>query len=90
MTAAAQARGEIVTCGSVRHWDTVDGVGAVSIAGAGNPRPGIQTVRVNCDVSRPMASRFVQNLRRGHYELGVDASPALRIADAFTELAQAI
>jgi transposase, IS6 family len=32
---------------------------------------------------------FVQNLRRGHYELGVDALPALRVA-AFTELAQAI
>jgi len=30
---------------------------------------------------------FVQNLRRGHYELEVDASPALRVAAAFTELA---
>jgi len=33
---------------------------------------------------------FVQNLRRGHYELALDASPALRLATAFTELAQAI
>jgi transposase-like protein len=33
---------------------------------------------------------FMQNLRRGHYELGVDALPALRVAAAFTELAQAI
>jgi transposase-like protein len=33
---------------------------------------------------------FVQNLRRGHYELGVDAHPALRLHAAFTELAQAI
>jgi hypothetical protein len=33
---------------------------------------------------------FVQNLRRGHYELEVDARPALRIAAAFTELAQGI
>jgi hypothetical protein len=33
---------------------------------------------------------FVQNLRRGHYELGFDARPALRVAAAFTELAQAI
>ena len=33
---------------------------------------------------------FMQNLRRGHYELGLDAPPALRIAAAFTELAQAI
>jgi hypothetical protein len=33
---------------------------------------------------------FVQSLRRGHYELGVDACPALRVPVAFTELAQAI
>jgi transposase, IS6 family len=33
---------------------------------------------------------FVQNLRRGHYEVGVDAHSELRLAAAFTELAQAI
>ncbi|MET8367662.1 IS6 family transposase [Micromonospora sp. NPDC005194] len=33
---------------------------------------------------------FMQNLRRGHYELAVDAPPTLRVAAAFTELAQAI
>jgi hypothetical protein len=33
---------------------------------------------------------FMQNLRRGHYELGLDAPPALRISDAFTELARAV
>ena len=33
---------------------------------------------------------FLHNLRRGHYEVGVDACPALRVAAAFTELAQAI
>jgi transposase-like protein len=33
---------------------------------------------------------LVQNLRRGHYELGLDAPPALRVAAAFTELAMAI
>jgi hypothetical protein len=33
---------------------------------------------------------FVQNLRRAHYDLGVDARPALRVAAAFTELAEAI
>jgi transposase-like protein len=33
---------------------------------------------------------FLQNLRRGHYELAIDAPPALRVATAFTELAQAI
>ena len=31
---------------------------------------------------------FMQNLRRGHYELAADARPALRVAAAFTELAK--
>jgi hypothetical protein len=30
---------------------------------------------------------FIQNLRRGHYELGVDALPGMTIAVAFDELA---
>jgi IS6 family transposase len=29
---------------------------------------------------------FIQNVRRGHYELGVDAVPRLRVQDAFNEL----
>ncbi|MEU7876148.1 DDE-type integrase/transposase/recombinase [Dactylosporangium sp. NPDC049140] len=33
---------------------------------------------------------FMQNLRRGHYELGLDAPPGLPIAAAFRELATAI
>jgi hypothetical protein len=33
---------------------------------------------------------FIQNLRRGHYELGLDEPPALRISAAFTELARAV
>jgi len=33
---------------------------------------------------------FVQNLRRGHYELATDAAPSHRVSTAFTELAQAI
>jgi transposase-like protein len=33
---------------------------------------------------------FMQNLRRGHYELAVDAPPARRVAAAFIELARAI
>jgi len=33
----------------------------------------------------------MQNLRRGHYELGVDArSPRVRVAAAFDEVAQAV
>jgi hypothetical protein len=30
---------------------------------------------------------FMQNLRRGHYELAVDVPPTTRIAAAFTDLA---
>jgi IS6 family transposase len=33
---------------------------------------------------------FVQNIRRGHYELGVEAPRHLRLVDAFAELAVAI
>jgi len=33
---------------------------------------------------------FVQNLRRGHYELGVEEPASLRVAVAFDELALAI
>jgi hypothetical protein len=33
---------------------------------------------------------FVQNLRRGHYELATDVPPELRLATAFTELALAM
>jgi adenosine/AMP kinase len=33
---------------------------------------------------------FVQNLRRGHYELAISAPPRLRLATAFTELAMAV
>ena len=33
---------------------------------------------------------FVQNLRRGHYELATDVPPPLRLATAFTELALAM
>ncbi|MFF0372683.1 IS6 family transposase [Micromonospora sp. NPDC005087] len=33
---------------------------------------------------------FMQNLRRGYYELAIDTPPITRVAAAFTELAQAI
>ena len=33
---------------------------------------------------------FMQNVRRGHYELGVDARVHRRVAAAFTELARVI
>jgi hypothetical protein len=33
---------------------------------------------------------FMQNLRRGHYELGIEALSGTRVAAVFTELARAI
>ena len=33
---------------------------------------------------------FVQNVRRGHYELGVAGEPRRRVAEAFGELSEAI
>jgi transposase-like protein len=33
---------------------------------------------------------FMQNVRRGHYELGVETRPSRRVAAAFTELTQVI
>jgi hypothetical protein len=33
---------------------------------------------------------FMQNLRRGHYELGIDARAHRRVAAAFTALAEVI
>jgi len=37
-----------------------------------------------------MRHAFMQNLRRGHYELGIDARAHRRVAAAFTELARVI
>ena len=33
---------------------------------------------------------FIQNIRRGHYELGVEARAHRRVEHAFTELARTI
>ena len=33
---------------------------------------------------------FVQNVRRGHYELGLDTDPKHRLTTAFAELTRAI
>jgi transposase-like protein len=43
------------------------------------------TARVIMRAHAPM-----QNIRRGHYELGIDARPRCRVAAAFTELARTI
>jgi transposase-like protein len=52
------------------------------------PMRGLQTDRTAQVIIAGHA--FMQNLRRGHYELGIDAAPAVRVAAAFTELARAI
>ena len=53
------------------------------------PMRGLRTDRTASTVIRGHA--FVQNLRRGHYELGVEARhERLRVAAAFEELAEAI
>jgi transposase-like protein len=52
------------------------------------PMRGLQTDRTAQVIIAGHA--FMQNLRRGHYELGIDAPPVKRVAAAFAELAQAI
>jgi transposase-like protein len=52
------------------------------------PMRGLQTDRTAQLVIAGHA--FIQNLRRGHYELAVDVRPSLRLVAAFTELARAI
>jgi transposase-like protein len=52
------------------------------------PMRGLQTDRTAQVVMAGHA--FVQNLRRGHYDLALDTRPAARLAAAFTELARAI
>jgi hypothetical protein len=49
---------------------------------------GLKTERTASVVIRGHA--FIQNLRRGHYELAVDATPVFRLATAFDELWPAI
>ncbi|GAB3836227.1 DDE-type integrase/transposase/recombinase [Dactylosporangium cerinum] len=52
------------------------------------PMRGLQTDRTAQTTIAGHA--FIQNLRRGHYQLGLDAPRGLRVAAAFTELATAI
>ena len=52
------------------------------------PMHGLHTDRTAQIIIAGLA--FLQNLRRGHYELGVDTAQVSRLATAFAELAQAI
>lgn len=49
---------------------------------------GLQTDRTASAIIQGHA--FIQNLRRGHYELGMHALPGLTLAAAFDELAPTI
>ena len=52
------------------------------------PMRGLKRLRCARVISAGHA--FIQNLRRGYYELGVEEPTTLRVAAAFTELALAI
>jgi IS6 family transposase len=52
------------------------------------PMRGLKQLRCAQVISAGYA--FVQNIRRGHYELGVEEPPTLRVAAAFDELALVI
>ena len=52
------------------------------------PMRGLQTDRTASVIIRGHA--FMQNLRRGHYELGVNALPGLTVAAACHELAPVV
>ena len=54
------------------------------------PRPmrGLRTERTTQVIIAGLA--LMQNLRRGHYELGIDGPRGVRVVAAFTELALAI
>jgi transposase-like protein len=59
------------------------------LAGRDRPMRGLRTDRTASTVIRGHA--LIQNLRRGHYELGVEARHEhLRVAAAFDELSAAI
>ena len=52
------------------------------------PMRGLKRFRSTARIAAGHA--FVQNLRRGHYELATDVSPPLRLGTAFSELALAM
>jgi IS6 family transposase len=52
------------------------------------PMRGLKRLRPAAVVT--LGHAFVQNLRRGHYELATDVSPPLHLATAFSELALAV
>ena len=52
------------------------------------PMRGLKQLRTARVISTGHA--FIQNLRRGHYELGLDVAPRYRLAAVFTELIFAV
>ncbi|SBW22647.1 hypothetical protein FDG2_2928 [Candidatus Protofrankia californiensis] len=53
-------------------------------------RPMRRLKRLRCAQTVSAGHAFVRNIRRGHYELGVDAEPGLWLSAAFAELTLAV
>ena len=58
--------------------------------GKARTRPMRGLKRLRCAQVVCSGHAFVQNLRRGHYDLGLDSEPGRRLEAIFTELALAI
>jgi transposase-like protein len=82
-----------MACGRCSGWTRTYGNNRVEVDHArlkGRLRPmcGLKRFRSAAQIAAGHA--FVQNLRRGYYELATDVSPQLRLAAAFDELALAM
>jgi IS6 family transposase len=60
----------------------------MAVEGPAPPMRGLKQFRSVRVIS--VGHAFIQNVRRGHYELATDVDPRLRLATAFAELAPAI
>ncbi|GAA1540264.1 hypothetical protein GCM10009827_069510 [Dactylosporangium maewongense] len=65
-----------------------DGCGSIRLKQRLRPMRGLRTDTTAQVIAAGHA--FMQNLRRRHYELAVDAPSAMRVAAAFAELVRAI
>ncbi len=88
---ARQAINEMIDAGLLDEvMDRVD-AGGLTLTGEGGFLPemikAVLERGLQCELT---GHALIQNLRRGHYELGVEVDPSRRLAAAFTELANAI
>ena len=99
LAAVRAKRGDPATPGSSTSWSRRRGITSSSTPTTGS-RPTTADSNTGCDRCAGYARTgpqliisghaFMQNLRRGHYELAAETARPLRVAAAFTELAQAI